>query len=160
MNGLDAEKILDLALIDESAGYDNPAKLELDKKTAELLEREGIIGFAFLDFNTMLGPVLKYYYCNNGSNFVKKLKDNPASIAELSIVGKYANEFVTPSNEKLLIRKIVGKDEYGRDIPNYVIIELKGKKKRLAKNMLEKIAQSGRDANSVKRIIKKTLKYS
>ncbi|MGQ4891509.1 MAG: hypothetical protein ACP6IP_03370 [Candidatus Njordarchaeia archaeon] len=152
-------KNLNLAPLENSFSQE-AKKMKLDSKMVQFLEREGIIGFAFLDFNTVLGPVLKYYYYGNSSSFIKKLKDNPASVVELSIVGKYANEFVTPNNEKLLIKKIVKKDEYGRDIPNYVVIELKGRKKRLARSILERLAQSGGEATNLEKVIRKNLEFT
>lgn len=136
---------------DLSLGLNNgleAKRIKPPKRVERALDDEGIMGIAYVGFDVELGPKIEYYYANGGSTFIKKLLKNPALVAELTIIGKYANEVVTESNEKLLIKKIVSKDDLNRETPHFIVIELKGKKKRFAKDLIDKLS-SNKTVNNV-----------
>ena len=134
-------------------------RLKPSKDIVNVFEREGIMGFAYLDFDINLGPIVKYYYVTDDSSFVKKLLKNPSLVAEITIIGKHANEVVTENNERLLIKKIRNVDELGREVPNFIIIETKGRKKRLAKRLMENLSNLNGESSArrLNKIIKDSL---
>jgi len=127
-----------------------PKKLNPPKNVGVSLEKEGITGIAYLDFDVRMGPLVKYYYVTRNSSFIKKLIANPSLVAELTIIGKYANEIVTENNERLLIKKIIKRDEFGREVPHFIVIETKGRRKKLAKKIIEKLANLNGESSTRK----------
>ncbi len=116
-----------------------PLSLKLPKLKAKELERRGVKGLAYLEFDIMLGPKLRYYYYSERASFIPKLVNNPAISVELSIIGKYAKEIVTDDGERLMIYKISEKEEDGRTYPHFLILELRGNRKRNVKKLVEAV---------------------
>lgn len=140
--------ILDNGLPDFSSdGFMNARKIKPPKKVINLLEKEGITGLAYLDFDVEFGPLIKFYYVTEKSSFIKRLINNPSLVAEITIIGKHANEILTENNERLLIKKISSVDDLGREVPHFIVVETKGRKKRLAKKLIEKLSVMNGESN-------------
>ncbi len=134
-----------------------PSSLNLPKLMAEELEKLGVKGFAYLEFDITLGPKLKYYYYGGRASFIPKLVNNPAISVELSIIGKYAKEIVTDNGERLMIYKISERESDGRVYPHFLILELKGNKKKHVRKLVETVIQKTNGKIKNVNVLKKAL---
>jgi len=134
-----------------------PKEITLSKEVRNFLSTNGIVGMALIEFDSEIGPILKNYYMSEKSTFINKLIKNPALAVEISIIGKYAQEIVTKDKEKILIMGYISKDKFNRSATNYVIFELSGNKKRLARKLLEKVVRDINGKKDPKRVFKSLL---
>ena len=133
---------LEALLLEVGFVLNEPEKILLDDRTSNILSEMGIVGLAVIEFDLEIGPIVRGYYIGEKSRFIPRLLDDPGLVAEISIIGKHANELVTPQGEKILIMPYKATDNGGRIVTNYVIFELGGKKKREAKKLIKNLAKN------------------
>ena len=78
-------------------------KLPKELQVMERLRTLRILSIAHVEMEPTLGPILRSMV--GVTNFMRTLYKNPASVAELFIIAKYASGIITPENTQVIIRK-------------------------------------------------------
>lgn len=139
-------------------GLPEPEEIRVPADVKSKLRAIGARGLAVIYFDDLYGPVMRYFYADEGSEFVKSLLSNPAVAVELSIVSKHAKELRTASGATILIEQVRGDmDRFGRHKTHLVLLELRGKHRVFPRELLAylatRLSQMGLDRRSIVRAL-------
>jgi len=99
-----------------------PIRLKLSKHAFSTLLKIGARGLAVIISDEEWGPVVRYYYLKR-SRLINSMLENKAFPAELSIIGKHAEELILKDGTKVLIWPFKTKSG-DRYIVNYIVLEV------------------------------------